>query len=427
MLRWGVIGSVVDGRYRVLKKVALGKGEAYAVEHTVLGRRELLEIVAPFGEGANAIRRLRRGARVANRLAHPNVAAVLDFGAIAEGRAYLVRELAEGEALPETIARQGMPLQRALTVLTQLAAALENAHAHGVVHGDIRAENVILCVHHGKADVLKVIGFGRAAIIDPEPPIDPLRDVEGFGKLVLAMFPAGLPRELAGLVESCFSHDPATRAQRMRDLQAELERVPGYDPWGQDESTQPGRTLSEGPAGQAERAAYRVALMDVSELILELGHHDVRLVTALAGLQELEDELYQLDALMTSLETRGSEMESSVRRRERGLRFRLGELRFAKNRARPDDQTSMAELDQITAALEERVRKMSAELDRDLAALTDHAVSLAVSRSTRQDALNERTRALATLVDDIAPHLAADPSLAAALDRLHILRGFAGR
>lgn len=421
-----MIGTVVDGRYRIVKPVPRGKGESYACEHTVLRRRELLEILNPYGVGPQAIRRLRRGARAANRVSHGNVAAVFDFGILDDGRAYLVSELAEGEALPQAIARQGMPLLRALSVLTQLAEALENAHAHGVVHGDVRAENVILCVQHGRADVLKLIGFGRAAIIDPEPPIDPLRDVEGYGKVVLSMFPAGLPRELTPLVEMCFSHDPATRAQRMRDLKAALERIPGFDPWEEDR-TEPGRTLSESPGGQAERAAYRVALMDLAELILEIGHHDVRLVTALAGLQELEDELYQLDAIMSALETRGSDLERAVRRRERGLRFRLGELRFSRNRARPDDAAAVSELDTISEALEERVRKMAADLERDLAALTDQAVSLAVGRAAKQDALNERTRALAGLVDEIAPRLGEDSSLQAALDRLHILRAFGGR
>jgi eukaryotic-like serine/threonine-protein kinase len=151
----------LGGRYRLRAFLAAGgMGAVWAAEDAVLGRRVAVKLLGEWLAGDPvAAERLRREARAAARLVHPNVARVLDLGE-EEGRPYLVMELLEGESLAARIARSG-PLApaEAAGIAAAVADALHAAHRAGVVHRDVKPGNVFLTAGRD----VKVLDFGIAA------------------------------------------------------------------------------------------------------------------------------------------------------------------------------------------------------------------------------------------------------------------------
>jgi eukaryotic-like serine/threonine-protein kinase len=96
-----MIGTVIDNTYRVLQRLGAGAmGEVYLVEHLQLGRKEAIKVLLPELAGdATLAARFRREARAINRLRHPNIVGIYDFGGLPDGRLYLAMEYAAGEGL----------------------------------------------------------------------------------------------------------------------------------------------------------------------------------------------------------------------------------------------------------------------------------------------------------------------------------------
>lgn len=155
-----VIGTVLSERYRLDERIASGgMGSVYAATDERLQRKVAVKLLKEgLAEDPTFIERFRREARAAGALSHPNIAGVYDFGA--DDRChYMVMELANGKDLARVLREEG-PLdpERAAHITAQIAAALEHAHAAGVVHRDIKPPNVIL----DDSDKVKVTDFGIA-------------------------------------------------------------------------------------------------------------------------------------------------------------------------------------------------------------------------------------------------------------------------
>jgi eukaryotic-like serine/threonine-protein kinase len=156
-----VDGCCLGGRYRVGALLAAGgMGEVWAARDLLLDRPVAVKLLggALAGDG-RAAERLRREARAAGRLDHPNIARVLDLGEHG-GRPYLVMELLEGESLAARIDRAGpMAPAEAARVVAAVADALQAAHSAGVVHRDVKPGNVFLT----SGGEVKVLDFGIAS------------------------------------------------------------------------------------------------------------------------------------------------------------------------------------------------------------------------------------------------------------------------
>jgi serine/threonine-protein kinase len=156
-----VAGRRLGGRYRVGALLAAGgMGEVWAARDLLLDRAVAVKMLggALAGDG-RAAERLRREARAAGRVEHPNIARVLDLGE-QDGRPYLVMELLEGESLAARLDRAGaMGPVEAVRVVAAAAGALEAAHRAGVVHRDVKPGNVFL-TSDGE---VKVLDFGIAS------------------------------------------------------------------------------------------------------------------------------------------------------------------------------------------------------------------------------------------------------------------------
>ena len=140
--------------YRVLEPLGEGgMGVVYLAEDTLLGRRVAIKF--PHAEGHS--QRLLAEARTASSLNHPAIAAVYDCGMV-DDRPYVVMEYVEGENLGAILARGPLPHKRALEIAIQAAAALSEAHGHGIVHRDIKPSNIQI----DRRGAVKVLDFGIA-------------------------------------------------------------------------------------------------------------------------------------------------------------------------------------------------------------------------------------------------------------------------
>jgi serine/threonine protein kinase len=163
-------GMLIADRYRVLSKLGEGpRGEVYLALHVGLGRKEAIKVLrADVTDEPEFASRFRREARAANRVDHPAVVRVYDFGQLPDGRFFLAMEHAEGERLDVTITREGaLGIERALDLLRQLADAVARAHERGVLHRDLKPENLVLVPLAGGATQLKILDFGLARAISP--------------------------------------------------------------------------------------------------------------------------------------------------------------------------------------------------------------------------------------------------------------------
>ncbi|MBA2645839.1 MAG: serine/threonine protein kinase, partial [Pyrinomonadaceae bacterium] len=155
--------QIIDGRYRVVRQLGQGSfGTTLLAEDTMLSRRVVVKIAHDTGRDSNATVSITREAKAFASFHHPNVARLLDFGALHDGRAYLVVEWVDGTSLRDILAGGPVPLAPALAVLRALAEALGAAHAVGIIHRDLKPSNVI--VPRGESgplyDQAKLIDFG---------------------------------------------------------------------------------------------------------------------------------------------------------------------------------------------------------------------------------------------------------------------------
>jgi serine/threonine-protein kinase len=147
--------------YRLIKKIGEGaSGVVYEAEHTELGRKLALKVLAPEHASAkDAIERFRREARAIAALSHANLCLLYDFGKALDGRIFLAMELLSGETLEKRLKdTKGMDWREAATLGIEVTRALEAAHAAGLVHRDLKPANLYLTSDGG----LKLLDFGVA-------------------------------------------------------------------------------------------------------------------------------------------------------------------------------------------------------------------------------------------------------------------------
>lgn len=159
------IGTVIGGRYRVEKVIGQGGfGAVYQAVHTATADRVAIKVLrADVQQAADVSTRFRHEAKATSRLKHPNTVRVFDFGQIDDGNLYLAMEFLEGKTLSDML-RQQSPVapKRLVHIATQVLKSLSEAHSKGLVHRDLKPDNIFLQTVHGEADFVKVLDFGIA-------------------------------------------------------------------------------------------------------------------------------------------------------------------------------------------------------------------------------------------------------------------------
>ena len=155
--------------YRILNKLgAGGMGEVYLAEDTVLNRRVAIKFLPQdIVSSQDAKSALIREAQAAAQLDHPNICTIHEVNE-EKGQRFIVMEYVEGETLARRIKRKPLELNECLEIAVQVAAALAEAHNHGIIHRDINPQNIMLTAHHQA----KVIDFGLARVIRDRSLVD---------------------------------------------------------------------------------------------------------------------------------------------------------------------------------------------------------------------------------------------------------------
>ncbi|MDD5306927.1 MAG: protein kinase [Deltaproteobacteria bacterium] len=161
-----LLGRVIADRYRLETRLGVGgMGAVYRARHLLIDRVVAIKILQPERRGEEHFRAwFLREARAVNRINHANIVDINDFGETEDGLAYLVMELLVGEALSAPISRGPMDLAISLDVLEQVTAALARAHDLGVVHRDIKPDNIYLINRGGRRNFVKLLDFGLARL-----------------------------------------------------------------------------------------------------------------------------------------------------------------------------------------------------------------------------------------------------------------------
>jgi serine/threonine-protein kinase len=247
-----------------------GMGHVFRARHAALGRAVAVKVLSPENADDPDFRvRFEREARMLAELDHPNIVRVHDFGTTPDGDVFLVLELVTGGTLRSILP---VPVERGVGILLELCAALEHAHAHGVLHRDIKPENVLVApggsvkitdfgiarffgAEHGTLRQSSRI-FGTPGYLAPEAvalaPPGPRLDVFALGVLLHELLSGVLPGkgdalvpvEIASVIRraTAFNPDerlpnPAALAAELRRAVARLDRAPSDDELSDEERT----------------------------------------------------------------------------------------------------------------------------------------------------------------------------------------------
>ena len=217
-------GRVLDERYRIERKVGEGgMSFVYLAQDTKTNERVAIKILSPaLAADRNSLKRLRREASLAGRLAHRNVCHIIRLGETGTGMVYVVMPFVEGELLCDRTHRLGhIPLSDVVPFVRDIGAGLHVAHQLRIIHRDLKPENVMLCREPGGTERAVVMDFGLAKdrragaeaekltatgivlgtpeFMSPEQlrgrPLDPRSDIYSLALMTFEMLTGKLPFE----------------------------------------------------------------------------------------------------------------------------------------------------------------------------------------------------------------------------------------
>jgi serine/threonine-protein kinase len=172
-----LVGQVLEGRYRVLRKLGEG-GMSYVYEASDVTRGDNVAIkvlIPKVGRDQSSVERLRREAGLAMRLEHPNVCRILRFGETEGGLIYLVMPYLHGELLADREQRVGpIPPEEGIDLLVQTCAGLHHAHQMNIIHRDLKPENIMLTPADGGREHAIIMDFGLAKESRADPVLSKL-------------------------------------------------------------------------------------------------------------------------------------------------------------------------------------------------------------------------------------------------------------
>ncbi len=163
-----MVGEVVNN-YEIKSLLGEGgMGSVYLAEHPFMGRKAAIKVLRPeLAQDRALVERFMNEARAANAIRHPNIIDIIDVGRTPSGVPYLMMEFLEGQSLAKRIAdARRLPLDEALDVASQTAAALTAAHSKGIVHRDLKPDNLFLIPDESRprGERVKVLDFGIAKL-----------------------------------------------------------------------------------------------------------------------------------------------------------------------------------------------------------------------------------------------------------------------
>jgi serine/threonine protein kinase len=240
---WPDLGS----RYEVRGRLGRGgMGAVYAAFDRTLGREVAVKVLDRADLDDAAAARLRNEAKILARLEHPGIVPVHDAGTLADARVFYVMKRVRGARINEALATDASIAQR-LDLFLRVCDAVAFAHAQGVIHRDLKPDNVMLgafgevlvmdwgiATSPGESADAGVV-VGTPGFMAPEQAagavsIDARVDVFGLGALLEAMLPAPMPRPLAAVARKARASNPDGRYRSVEALAKEIERFRNGEP-----------------------------------------------------------------------------------------------------------------------------------------------------------------------------------------------------
>ena len=193
------------GQYKIEKLLGEGgMGEVYLATHSLLKRPTAVKFLRPEIAGEHALARFEHEVKHTSRLSHPNTITIYDYGHTAEGIFYYVMELLQGANLYHIVKKTGsMSPSRVIHVLASACGALREAHLKGIIHRDIKPQNIMLCDKGGEQDTVKILDFGLVKDIhDPSADLDEPGSISGTPE---TMSPEAQSEEFIGPASDIYS------------------------------------------------------------------------------------------------------------------------------------------------------------------------------------------------------------------------------
>ncbi|WP_428262251.1 protein kinase domain-containing protein [Haliangium sp.] len=164
----GLIGRILGGKFRLRSYIGAGSsGTVYQADQVTLGRTVAVKILNPdLAEDTRLVSRFHDEAMAASRLNHPNTVSVIDYGQTEDGLLFIVMEYLRGVTLTQVIEEQSpLSTERIVDIASQILSGLEEAHEAGVVHADLKSDNIVVEHRRGGWYLVKVVDFGIARIM----------------------------------------------------------------------------------------------------------------------------------------------------------------------------------------------------------------------------------------------------------------------
>ena len=163
-----LVGRVLGDKFKLTACIGIGgSGAVYRADQIALGRTVAVKILnEELSADSRMIKRFRDEAMSASRLNHPNCVSIIDYGQTPDGLLYLAMEYVKGPTLTQLLVTQNpLGVDRVIDIVMQGLAGIEEAHLAGVVHADLKADNIILDQRRAGIDVVKIVDFGIARLI----------------------------------------------------------------------------------------------------------------------------------------------------------------------------------------------------------------------------------------------------------------------
>jgi len=275
-----LVGRILDDKFRLRACIGIGgSGAVYKADQIALGRTVAVKILSEeLTADPRLVKRFHDEALAASRLNHPNTVSVIDYGQTPDGLLYIVMEYLRGPTLTHLLSKEHpLPVVRVLGIVSQVLAGIEEAHLAGVVHADLKCDNIVVEQRRTGQDQVKVVDFGIARLVNaPRDGED--RNICGTPEYMAPEIIAGAPPSFASdlyavgivLYELLAGQTPFVGGGAVDILTRQLKQEP--PPLGQAVKNLPpgvievvGRALAKKPADRfADAAEMRDAVDDLA-------------------------------------------------------------------------------------------------------------------------------------------------------------------
>ena len=164
-----LVGRVLGDKFKLTACIGIGgSGAVYRADQMALGRTVAVKILnEELSADTRMIKRFRDEAMSASRLNHPNCVSIIDYGQAQDGLLYLAMEYVKGPTLTQLLVNENpLPVDRVVDIVMQALSGIEEAHLAGVIHADLKSDNIILDQRRAGVDVVKIVDFGIARLVN---------------------------------------------------------------------------------------------------------------------------------------------------------------------------------------------------------------------------------------------------------------------